>query len=229
MTEPLRTRLLHVITPHVIFDGWGPESFAMAASDCDVTLADAQATCPRGALDLAVDFHKAGDAQMLAAADDMPLSDMRIRDRVSALVMARLAAAEDKELVRRGSSLFALPGNASEGAALIWGTADAIWTALGDTSEDGNWYSKRAVLSGVYGSTVLYWLGDDTPDHQATREFLDRRIENVMQFEKAKAQAQKLPFVGGLISSVMSNIKAPGSATRDDLPGTMNSTMNNRT
>ncbi|MGB0969181.1 MAG: COQ9 family protein, partial [Halocynthiibacter sp.] len=207
---------------HVIFDGWGPDSFAMAASDCEVTLGDAKAACPRGALDLAADFHKAGDVVMLTAADKIPLSEMRIRDRVSALVMARLDAAEDKELVRRGSSLFALPGNASEGAALIWGTADAIWTALGDTSEDGNWYSKRAVLSGVYGSTVLYWLGDETPDHQATREFLDRRIENVMQFEKAKAHAQKLPLVGGLISSVMSNIKAPGTATRDDLPGTMN-------
>ena len=95
-------------------------------------------------------------------------------------------------MVRR---LFALPINAGEGAKAIWGTCDAIWTALGDTSDDVNWYTKRATLSGVYSSTVLFWLGDDSPDHQATWEFLDRRIENVMQFEKLKASVQKIPLL----------------------------------
>jgi ubiquinone biosynthesis protein COQ9 len=53
--------------------------------------------------------------------------------------------------------------HAADGAKAIWGTADRIWTALGDTSDDLNWYTKRATLSAVYGSTVLYWLGDDSP------------------------------------------------------------------
>lgn len=221
---PLKTRLLQAITPHVIFDGWGPESFAMAVADCGASLEDANAACPRGAIELAAEFHRQGDQQMLDAAKDLPLSDMRIRERVAALVLARLDAVQDKELVRRGSSLFGLPNHATEGAGLIWGTADAIWTALGDTSQDGNWYSKRAVLSGVYGSTVLFWLGDESEDIMATREFLDRRIENVMQFEKAKAAAQKLPIFGALLSNVMSGIKAPGTTTRDDLPGSINRT-----
>ena len=63
-------------------------------------------------------------------------------------------------MVRRGTTLFALPHHAAEGAKLIWGTADAIWTALGDTSDDVNWYTKRATLSAVYGSVVLFWLGE---------------------------------------------------------------------
>lgn len=225
MTEhPLKMRLLEAIAPHVVFDGWSPESFAMAAQDCGVSVADAQAMCPRGAVDLAVEFHRQGDQTMLMSVAGIDFAELRIRDKVSTLVMARLAAAQDKELVRRGSSLFALPNNATEGAGLIWGTADAIWNALGDTSQDGNWYSKRAVLSGVYGSTVLFWLGDESEDHAATRAFLDRRIENVMQFEKAKAAAQKLPFVGTLLSNVMASVKAPGASTRDDYPGSINRT-----
>ena len=71
-----------------------------------------------------------------------------------------------------------LPHMAPEGARLIWGTADRIWTALGDTSDDVNWYTKRATLSGVYAAVVLYWLGDDSTDGQATRAFIDRRISD---------------------------------------------------
>jgi hypothetical protein len=70
-----------------------------------------------------------------------------------------------KEAVRRGATLFALPIHAADGARALWETADAIWTALGDTSDDLNWYSKRAILSGVYSSTVLYWLGDQSAEH----------------------------------------------------------------
>jgi ubiquinone biosynthesis protein COQ9 len=84
--------------------------------------------------------------------------------------------------------------HAADGARAIWGTADAIWTALGDTSDDMNWYSKRASLSAVYGATVLFWLGDDSTGHQATWDFLDRRIEGVMRFEKAKAAMAANPL-----------------------------------
>jgi ubiquinone biosynthesis protein COQ9 len=130
----------------------------------------------------------------------------------------RLADA-DKEIVRRGSSLFALPHMAPEGAKLIWGTADAIWNALGDTSKDVNWYTKRATLSAVYGSVVLYWLGDDGT---GVDDFIDRRIENIMQFEKAKAKANKnnvlKPFTR-LLTSLTSKIKAPARTPKTDLPG----------
>ncbi|MGB4826204.1 MAG: COQ9 family protein, partial [Paracoccaceae bacterium] len=124
------------------------------------------------------------------------------------------------ELVRRGTALFALPLHGPDGARAIWGTADAIWVALGDTSEDINWYSKRASLSAVYGATVLYWLGDDSTGHEATWDFLDRRIENVMQFEKAKAAFMANPLGKALISGpfkVLERIRAP--RLPEDLPG----------
>ena len=83
-----------------------------------------------------------------------------------------------------------------------------------------NWYTKRATLSAVYGSTVLYWLGDETPGHSATWEFLDRRIDNVMQIEKAKAQVRDNPVLSKLMAgpnALLSQIRAPRQ--RDDLPG----------
>ena len=87
-----------------------------------------------------------------------------------------------------------MPQYFNEGTRCIWQTADAVWTALGDQSDDINWYSKRATLSAVWSSVVLYWLGDESENMQDTRAFIDRRIDNVMQFEKAKAQFNKSPL-----------------------------------
>ena len=94
----------------------------------------------------------------------------------------------------------ALPQHAAEGAGLVWGTCDRIWAAIGDSSADVNWYTKRLTLSSVYSATVLYWLGDNSPNHQDTWTFLDRRIENVMQFEKFKAQVNANPLAKQLLA-----------------------------
>jgi ubiquinone biosynthesis protein COQ9 len=136
---------------------------------------------------------------MLAALAGEDLSALRFRDRIARAVRLRIEAA-DIELVRRGTTLFSLPQNAAQGAGAIWGTADAIWTALGDTKRDLNWYTKRATLSGVYGATVLFWLGDDSPDQRATWEFLDRRIANVMEIEKLKATINDNPLAKAVFS-----------------------------
>jgi len=124
--------------------------------------------------------------------------------------------------VRRGATLFALPIHAADGARALWGTADQIWIALGDTSQDVNWYTKRATLSGVYGATVLFWLGDDSPGHQATWDFLDRRIDGVMAFEKVKAAVNKNPLLKPLLALpnwALSQVRAPARMPRADLPG----------
>ncbi|MCF2871123.1 COQ9 family protein [Octadecabacter sp. G9-8] len=213
--------LLDAILPHVAFDGWSDDAFGAAAEDGGISLEDARALCPRGAVDLAILFHTQGDAAMVDALKSADLSDMRFRDKVAHAVQLRLDAVNDKEAVRRGSALFALPHMAPEGSKLIWGTADAIWTALGDTSDDVNWYTKRATLSAVYGAVVLYWLGDDSVDGQATRAFIDRRIENVMQFETFKAAMAQNPLTkpfAAALGQFTSRIKAPGKPP-SDLPG----------
>ena len=217
-----RNELMGAAMAHVPFDGWSDAAFEAAARDCGLSSDQARAIAPRGALDLAVAYHRQGDSQMRAAMAAADLDAMRIRERVTFAVRTRLELTGDKEVVRRGTALFALPQNASEGAALIWGTADAIWDALGDPSDDVNWYTKRGILSGVYSSTVLFWLGDDSEDHQATWAFLDRRIDNVMAFEKFKAGVQGNPLLNRLFSgpaSLLSRIKAPSKTAREDLPG----------
>lgn len=215
-------RVLDAALLHVPFDGWSETTLRAAISESGVPEALARSLYPRGGLDLALAYHRRGDASMrerLAATD---LAALRYRDRIATAIRLRLELVEDKEAVRRGTTLFALPTNSVEGARAIWGTSDAIWTALGDTSRDINWYSKRATLSAVYSATVLFWLGDDSPGHQATWEFLDRRIENVMQVEKAKAALRDNPISKALLAGpmkLMEKIRKPDIP--DDLPGKM--------
>lgn len=215
----LRARLLAAALPHVAFDGWTEATFRAASGDSGVALSLARVLCPRGALDLACDYHRAGDRAMTVALAARTLSDLRFRDRVALAVRVRLERA-DREIVRRGMTLFALPQNAGAGSALLWGTADAIWTALGDSSRDVNWYTKRLTLSAVYSATVLYWLGDQSEGHADTWAFLDRRIEDVMRFEKAKADFRASPW-GKMLAGPLKRldaIRAPAAAN-DDLPG----------
>lgn len=213
--------LLNATLLHVPFDGWSEAAFHAAVVDSGVSEAVARAVCPRGAVDLAVAYHNRGDAVMeeRLATDTLP---ERFRDKVAAAVRFRIEAVDDKEVVRRGTALFALPMYTKDGAQAIWGTADKIWTALGDTSQDINWYTKRATLSGVYSATILYWLGDDSPDHQATWDFLDRRIDDVMRIEQVKAQVRENKVLSGLLAGpnwVLSQIKAPNRTEDVNLPG----------
>ncbi len=210
--------LVEAALPHVAFEGWSEAALREAIADSGLPPGLARAMVPRGGVDLALAYHHLGDRQMIAALAATDLAALRFREKVTLAVRLRLQDA-DREVVRRGTALFALPQYAGDGAKAVWGTADAIWTALGDTSQDVNWYSKRATLAAVYASTVLYWLGDDSEAHRATSEFLDRRIENVMAFEKTKAAFRENPIGKALLAGPMKlleRIHAPQTAK--DLP-----------
>ena len=216
-----RERLMRAALPHVAFDGWTRATMDAAIGDCDLSPDLAASAAPRGAIDLAVAFHRAGDRELKAAPPDF--DGLRYSEKVAALVRRRIEiAAAEREAVRRGVTLFSLPIHAAEGARLIWGTADLIWTMLGDTSRDYNWYTKRTILSGVYSSTVLYWLGDEGEGAEATWAFLDRRIEDVMRFEKTKAKLRDNPLARALFAgpkALLERIQAPGETPAGPLTG----------
>lgn len=200
MTEnETKARVLDAALAHVPFDGWSDRTLQAAMTEAGLDPALGRMFFPRGGVDLAMAYHGRGDAAMVARLAATDLSALRFRDRIATAIRTRLELS-DRELVRRGTTLFALPQHAADGAAALWQTADQVWTSLGDSSQDLNWYTKRATLSAVHAATVLFWLGDETPGHQATWDFLDRRIEGVMQFEKLKGQVQGNSLVQALMA-----------------------------
>ena len=220
--ERTREALLEAALAHVPFEGWSPATFRTARREAGIDPASARAACPRGAVDLALAFHERGDRRMEKRLRAEALEEMKVRERITHAVRVRVEAIEDREAARRAAALFSMPHLAAEGARLIWNTADAIWTATGDTSNDVNWYTKRATLSGVYGSTVLYWLGDESPGAADTWSFLDRRIGDVMTFERVKGTVSgnrvlKTLFAGPLWA--LGRVRAPHRMPRGDMPG----------
>ena len=213
--EDARIRLMAAALPNVAFDGWSHVTLQAAIVESGVDPDLARLAFPRGGIDLALGFHRQMDRILEGALPQSELDAMRIRDRITYCVRKRIElVSAEREAVRRAAALFALPHNAPEGARAIWQTADTIWRMCGDDSRDYNYYSKRAILSSVYSSTLLYWLGDDDPRGTNTWEFLDRRIENVMQFEKFKAKAKENPMARAMMAipnAFLGMVRAPGT------------------
>ena len=154
--------------------------------------------------------------------ENADLSGLRFSEKVATALKYRVEEMQDREAVRRASTLFSLPHHAADGAKLIWETADHVWNALGDTSEDLNWYTKRATLAGVWASTVLFWSGDDSMNHADTMAFIDRRIDDVMRIEKVKGQLRENPLTKPLMelqAGFFSRVRRPDMSKFQDLPG----------
>ena len=221
-----RRAVLAAALPHVAFDGWTDRTLTAAVKDAGAEPGLARLAFPRGGVDLALAFHNEKDAELARELASADLLGLRFRDRIAWAIMRRLElVAGDREAVRRGATLFALPIHAADGARAIWHTSDTIWTALGDTPRDFAWYSKRATLSAVYSSALLYWLGDETPGASATREFVARRIDDVMRIEGMKAKVRANPLGAALLkgpTAILERLR-PQRPASPDLPGSLDS------
>ncbi len=210
-----RERLLDAVLPHVIFDGWSATALEAAIGDTGIDAGLARLALPRGGIDMVVAFHRRADRRLAEELARSDLATMRMRERITHCVRRRIElVADHREAVRRGAALLALPIHAAEAARLVWETADTIWTACGDTATDYNWYTKRMTLGGIYSATMLYWLGDASPNFANSWAFLDRRIEEVMRFEKTKAQIEESPVLRAALwgpRQVLNLIRAPGT------------------
>ncbi len=193
--DELRPILVEAMLPHVPFDGWTDKAVSAAAVDLGLSPAVAALVFKSGAGAMIEALIEHQNRQMLAALDTDAFRAMKVREKVTKAVRTRLEqATPHREAIRKAAQILAMPQNAPLAARLSWQTADAIWRAAGDTSTDFNHYSKRALASLVYGSTLFYWLADESEDFADSWAFLDRRIADVMQIEKAKG---KLKAMGG--------------------------------
>jgi len=187
--DELRLHLAPQIAAAAIFDGWSDAALLGASQAAGVDPAVARLAFPGGAMDMIAAWVASVDAQMDQAFDREVLAQMPIRERIRALVWFRLeSVAGLEEALRRAVAIQAMPQNLARTAKLGWSSADKMWRLAGDTATDYNHYTKRAILAGIYAATLAVFLDDESEGKAATRAFLDRRIDGVMKFEKAKAR-----------------------------------------
>lgn len=187
--DELRLLLAPLIAEAAIFDGWSDAALVNASNAAGVDPAVARLAFSGGAIAMIEAWAASVDAKMLAAFEREALARMPIRERIRTLVWFRIEAVMGlEEALRRALAIQAMPQNLARTAKLGWHSADTMWRLAGDTATDYNHYTKRAILAGVYAATLAAFVHDESEGKAETRAFLDRRIEGVMKFEKAKAR-----------------------------------------
>lgn len=187
--EQLRRRLALAVGENAVFDGWTRQAVDSAAGQLGVDPVQARLAFPKTQAGMIDCYIEEVDRALEAWFTPKRLEKMKIREKIRALIWHRLETmGPAREAIRRALAILAMPQNVPQALRTGWRTADLMWRIAGDTSTDFNHYTKRATLGGVYASTLLVWLDDQSEGWTETAAFLDRRIEDVMKFEKFKAQ-----------------------------------------
>lgn len=190
--DALKQAVAKAALTHVPFDGFTDKTLSAAAADAGVDKRLLPRLFPGGPLDLVETISDMFDHELEQRLAKAKLGQMKVRERITRAVKTRIDILRPhKEAARRAAAFLTLPPNAARGATLLYRTTDTMWRAAGDTSTDFNFYTKRGILAGVYSATLMRWFNDTSEDESATDEFLARRIEDVMRFEKFKAKVRE--------------------------------------
>jgi ubiquinone biosynthesis protein COQ9 len=220
-----RDAAIQAMLPHVPFDGWSRRALARGLADLGAPADEADLLFPGGGVAMVEAFCDLADRRMAEGVAALDLAGSGVAKgltaRVRAVIALRLAQNRPhREAVRRAVSVLAMPMHARQAAGCTARTVDAIWHAAGDRSADFSWYTKRALLTAVYGATLLYWLRDgrggdvagesdaaagndaDGGNDAATLAFLDRRLAGIGRIGKLRGRASAAlrrytPGVGG--------------------------------
>lgn len=197
LSEQIQADILRAMLDQVVFEGWTRKALMKAVETLDLPKGAEALYFPGGVLEIIEYWSAQCDQRTDSDIRALELETMRIRERITEAVWLRLNSLQGREqAAQRAMARLTLPDAVikevgGQGARQLWATAHMIWRAIGDTSTDGNFYSKRAILSGVIGSALPVWLSDESEDKAKARAFLEARIENVMQFEKLKWDMRK--------------------------------------
>ncbi|MFL6759838.1 COQ9 family protein [Sphingomonas sp.] len=187
--EQFRRRLALAVGENAVFDGWTRAAVDSAAAQLGVDPVQARLAMPKTQSGMIDVYIQEVDRALEAWFTPKRLQGMKIREKIRSLVWHRLEImGPAREAVRRALAILAMPKNLPLALRISWRSTDLMWRISGDTSTDFNHYTKRLTLGAVYGSTLLAWLDDQSENWTETAAFLDRRIDDVMRFEKFKAE-----------------------------------------
>lgn len=190
-TEKIKRDLLSNALKNIVFDGWSEKSLKDAAKTLFGDEKMAFIAFPNGVYDLVDYYAIISDEEMVERIKKLDLKNMKLTEKIIKAVMIRLRLHNNKEVIKKLLSYYSEPSNAHSAVINTARTIDKIWRAVGDSSYDFSFYTKRFSLATIYSATVLYWLSDDSENNINTEDFLRRRISDLMKFGKFKKTVQE--------------------------------------
>lgn len=198
---------------HVAFDGWSTRTLRAAAKDAGFDAGQAERAFAGGSRDAVMHWCDLADRRMEQALHEADTEGLRLHERIGLAIRLRLQQWEmDREAVRRAVGVLSLPLNGPLMLRAAYRTVDTIWWAVGDTSTDFNFYTKRVQLAGIYMATLLYWLDDSSDGSAETWAFLERRLDAMVRLRKARSRFEaRLSRIPNPVSAA----RAMGDRMRD--------------
>ncbi|XP_050760199.1 LOW QUALITY PROTEIN: ubiquinone biosynthesis protein COQ9, mitochondrial [Gymnogyps californianus] len=195
--EQLQHRILTAALEFVPEHGWTAEAIAEGAKTLGLSVAAAGMFHSDGS-ELVLHFVSQCNTKLselleqeqklvqLGEAEKKP-TDQFLRDAVEARLRMLIPYIEKWP---QALSILLLPHNIPASLNLLTSMIDDIWQYAGDQSTDFNWYTRRAVLTGIYNTTELVMMQDSSPDFEDTWRFLENRVADAMNMNNTAHQVQ---------------------------------------
>jgi ubiquinone biosynthesis protein COQ9 len=184
-------KILEFCLKNAIFDGWNQKLLENASISAGLDAQHHRILFPGGVADLFTYFVEETNRKM---AENVKLDGLKTHEKIRACIIWRLEEIKQHKQVIK-SWLKALLPQPLTTLKASYSAVDAMWRLCGDTATDFNFYSKRAILAGVYGSGLLYFIEDSSEDDAKTWVFLNKSLQNVGKFSRLAAEI-KSKFTG---------------------------------
>lgn len=213
--DDVKGKILDASLNHVQQHGWTKDTLAIGAESLGYP-SISHGLFPKGGVELVHHFYRQCNIRLGAQLQLDPHRDSTkqhefLRDAVE----RRLRMNEDYVVSGRwieAMGLMALPPNAPASLQHFAHLMDDMWHYAGDTSVDFSWYAKRAALAGVYKSTELSMIQDQSPDFEDTWQFLDRRIRDIQKLHDCSKELRETGVVlEGLCRTAFNMVGATSS------------------
>lgn len=186
LMQTARDRLVLAACPLAGAHGWSQDVLLQA---CRITGQDEAVVAkffPNGAVDAIDHMSDWADREMLRLLAASKAPPKGVRGAIHHAIMTRWQAlAPYREAAKSAFPYMTRPWLMGRGQKMVWRTADKVWIYAGDTATDYNYYTKRALLSGVLLVATPVWIkGND----KETSAFLSRRLDNVVNIGKKISQ-----------------------------------------
>ncbi|KAL8128508.1 hypothetical protein V2J09_017663 [Rumex salicifolius] len=196
--EEEQARVLRASLPHVNRLGWTEAAMMAGARDAGISPAIVGSFSRKDAA--LVEYFMDDCLQKLIDKIDADesLKNLIPSECISKLLKIRLEM-QIPYIARwaQALSIQAMPNNIPTSFKMRAMLIDEIWHAAGDTASDVDWYMKRTVLGGIYSSTEVYMLADNSQDFQDTWAFMDARVRDAMDLRKVMQEAKHFAEVVG--------------------------------
>ncbi|NXS51483.1 COQ9 protein, partial [Brachypteracias leptosomus] len=195
--EQLQHRILAAALDFVPEHGWTAEAIAEGAKSLGLSVAAAGMFHSDGS-ELVLHFVAECNTRLaelleqeqkrvqLGEAEKKP-TDQFLREAVEARLRMLIPYIEKWP---QALSILLLPHNIPSSLNLLSTMIDDILHYAGDQSTDFNWYTRRAVLTGIYNTTELVMMQDSSPDFEDTWRFLENRVTDAMNMKDTAQQVQ---------------------------------------